>query len=395
MKYSDDTFSTDDKCFLFLNLKIDPSLFHRLPLELAPGIYLALTPQHALVQAAGKWANDRENIALAEWVYPGYGLGMGIVNACIQIDTTVSAVLRDRYFWFIVEALYLTKPLYMNIAGGFCYGNEEDGFLGRTPSKIGHRSNISLNTFFSHAKGENLLQYNEEDFKQAGVYFAHFVKIFNSRQTAPRPYFILKAFFEATLWEQSIYASTSFSKLFPLIDAFAGNPTHKHDKQTSKRLSLFLKEVPSVLLDTPLSEEAIRLRILSIWHLHRAPDLHGYLKEPDLIIANVPPQAPIDKPELKDLFDLMEFSRVSIIKMLMLDDESFEEYCQIPIPRRKYRSDTERTDADKARESASKKFFEEKTYSSPKSMFAYTDFVDQSEPDIAEGLPAKELTLSY
>jgi hypothetical protein len=108
----------------------------------------------------------------------------------------------------------------------------------------------------------------------------------------------------------------------------------------------------------------------------------------------VPLQAPIDKPELKDLFDLMEFSRISIIKMLMLDDESFQEYCQIPIPRRKYHSDRERTDADKAREAASKRFFEEKTYPSPKSMFAYTDFVDPSEPDIAEELPSTESALS-
>ena len=392
MKYSDDFFATDDKCFLFLNLKIDPSLFHRLPLKLAPGIYLASTPQHALALAAGKRANAKENIALAEWIYPGYGLGMGIVNACLKIDTTVPAALRDRYFWFMVEALYLTKPLYINIAGGFSYGNEEDGFLGRTPGRIPHKSNISLNTFFSHAKGENLLQYSEEDFKQAGVYFSHFVKIFNSRQIAPRPYFVLKAFFEATLWEHSIYASTTFSKLFPLIDSFAGNPTHKHDKQTSKRLSLFLKEVPSVLLDTPLSEEGIRLRILSIWHLHRAPDLHGYLKEPDLPTANISTQNPIDRPELKDLFDLMEFARVCIIKMLMLDEVSFQEYCQIPIPRRKYRSDAERTDADKAREAASKRFFEEKTYPSPKSMFAYTDFLDQSESDPAEGLPAMAST---
>jgi hypothetical protein len=50
----------------------------------------------------------------------------------------------DRYFWLMIEALYLTKPLYINIAGSFSYGNEEDGFLGRTPGRIPHKSNISL-----------------------------------------------------------------------------------------------------------------------------------------------------------------------------------------------------------------------------------------------------------
>lgn len=69
MKCSRDDFAFDDRCFLFLNFKIDGSLFHQLPIELAPGIYLASTPQHALALAAGKRADAKENIALAEWVW--------------------------------------------------------------------------------------------------------------------------------------------------------------------------------------------------------------------------------------------------------------------------------------------------------------------------------------
>ena len=99
MKSSSDQFDFDDNCFLFLNFEIDGSLFHQLPIELAPGISLASTPQHALAQAAGKGSTERENIALAEWVYPGFGLGSGIVNACIKIDSSVPANLRNRYFW--------------------------------------------------------------------------------------------------------------------------------------------------------------------------------------------------------------------------------------------------------------------------------------------------------
>jgi hypothetical protein len=376
MKCSRDEFAFDDRCFLFLNFKIDSSLFHQLPIELAPGIYLASTPQHALAQSAGKGSSERENIALAEWVYAGYGLGMGIVNACIKIDATVPSNLRDRYFWLMASALYLTKPLYINIAGGFSYGNEEDGFLGRTPSRILHKSNMSLNTFFS---GVNLLQYNEEDFKQAGVYFDRFVQIFNSRKTTPRPYFVLKAFFEATLWEHSIYASTSFSKLFPLIDSFTGNPTHKHEQKASNRLSLFLKELPSMFLKQTLSEEEIRSRIASIWQLHRGPDLHGYLKEPDVITSQDSTKIPVDSAELKDLFDLMEFSRLAIIKMLLLDDDSFKEYCQIPIPKRKYTSKDEKSADESARDEAAKQFFEDKSYPNPKELLAYTDFAEFSD----------------
>lgn len=382
MEHSNETFAQGDKCLLFLNLPIDSSLFSRypiskLPIELASGIYLARTPQHALACAAGTSESKERNIGLAAWVYPGYGLGMGICNACIKVDATVPAALRERYLWFMVEALYLAKPLYIHMAGSFTYGNEEEGFLGRMPSRIDHRSNISLNPFFSHANGESLLKYNEDDLKHASIYFSRIVRIFEMKQTAPRPYFNLKAFFEATLWERSIYASTSFSKLFPLMDSFAGNPTHDHDKKTSKRLSLFLKEITGPLLAKSLSEEEIRLRLLSIWHLHRAPDLHGYLKEPDLPVADVAKQDPIDRPELKDLFDLMEFARLCLIKMLLLDEAAFQEYCQIPIPRQKYKNKDAKVNAERAREAASKAFFEEKSYPTRRSLAAYTDFAGE------------------
>lgn len=377
MKYNDKHFSFGDKCFLFTHFKIDGSLFHKLPIELAPGIYLAPTPSHALAQPIGRDSTEREKIALVEWVYPGFGLRTRFVHACIKVDTTIQEHLRDRYFWLMVSALYLTKPLYINISGGFSYGNAEEGFLG-TPSRILHKSNMSLNTFFSEA---NLLQYNEEDFQQAKVYFDRFVEIFNSKETASRPFYVLKAFFEATLWERSIYASTSFSKLFPLIDSFTGNPFQPLEGKMSTRLSLFLKGLPSKFLKQPLSEEEIKSRIASIWHLHRGPNLHGYLKEPDILTAQDFNKISADSEELKDLFDLMEFSRLAIIKMLLLDGHSFKEYCQIPIPKRKDFSKKERYEMDKV----AKQFFEDKSYPNPKELLAYTGFAGFSNPKNDEG----------
>lgn len=384
MRFFDEVFSQGDKCLLFLDFHIDPSLFSKLPIEIVPGISLAPTPQHALANSAGKSESLERNIGLAAWVYPGYGLGMGICNACIRIDERVPSTLRDQYLWFIVEALYLVKPIYMRLAGSFTYGNEEEGFLGRNPARIDHRSNICLDAFFSHANGENLLQYTEEDLKLAGVYFSQFVKIFNMRQTASRPYFNLKAFFEATLWERSIYASTSFSKLFPLIDSFSGNPSHSHNIKTSERLSTFLEEIRGPLLAKPFSKEEIKTRILSIWDLHRAPDLHGYLKEPSLPVADIAKQDPVDRPELKDLFDLMEIARLCLIKMLLLDDATFLEYCNIPIPPRRYKDKETKKAATNAREEAAKQFFEGKSYPNPQSMVAYTDFLGGTEVEINE-----------
>ncbi len=388
----DDQFSVDDRCYLFLKFPFDWSFSSKLPIELAPGIYLTLTPQHALAYAAPKGSSVDMQIGLAAWICPGYGLGMGICNVCIKIDANVPSELRDRYFWFIIEALYLVKPLYLSIAGAFSYGTLEEGFVGTHPSRIGHRSNMCAESFFGDSNGRNLC-YSEEELKQAGFYFSRIVEIFNSRRTAARPYFNLKAFFEATLWERSIYASTSFSKLFPLIDSFAGNPSHDHDKKVSRRFSLFLKGITGSQLYEAMSEEKIESRLLSIWHDHRAPDLHGYLKELDFPVLNAETKSLVDKPELKDLFDLMEFSRLAIIKMLHLEKDSFREYCKIPIPLRKYKNKTDRVTSEKARENESKAFFEEKTYPNPKEMVAYTDFEGQPEEKMSDELISQALTV--
>ncbi|MGE5196818.1 MAG: hypothetical protein ACM3JI_05760 [Anaerolineae bacterium] len=218
------------------------------------------------------------------------------------------------------------------------------------------------------------MQYNEEDFKQAALYFAQFVRIFDSQHTASRPYFNLKSFLEAVLWERLHYASSSFSKLFPFIDSFVGNPTHDHCKKASLRLSSFLGEIPSVLLKESLSKEKVASRLQSIWELHRAPDLHGYLKEPDVPSSNVGARNPIDRPELKDLFDLMELARVSLIKMLSLEVDAFQDYCKIPTPQSGYASKAEKKEAEKLREKASSKFFEKPVDLFPSSTIAFTDF---------------------
>ena len=63
----------------------------------------------------------------------------------------------------------------------------------------------------------------------------------------------------------------------------------------------------------------------------------GILKSLDLPSTNAEARNPIDRPELKDLFDLMELSRISIIKMFSLEESVFQDYCQIPTPRSKIR----------------------------------------------------------
>ena len=96
---------------------------------------------------------------------------------------------------------------------------------------------------------------------------------------------------------------------------------------------------------------------LSIWDLHRAPDLHGYLKEPDLSVTNTVTRNPIDRSELKDLFDLMELARLFLIKMLSLEEKVFHGYCQIPIPRSGYISKDEKKRSGKIARGGVKEIF--------------------------------------
>ena len=53
-------------------------------------------------------------------------------------------------------------------------------------------------------------------------------------------------------------------------------------------------------------------------------------------------------------------------------EASFQDYCQIPIPRRKYGPGDEKATEEATRDEAAKQFIENKSYASPKEMFAYT-----------------------
>lgn len=374
-------FSYNDKCYL-VALKMDPELLSKIPLELVPGVYLTDFPHYALENAASKESCTTENIYRCEWVCPGYGLKLHAAKYCIKIDKSIPDNSKDRYFWLMIGALYLARPLNICILGSFSYGKEDTGFVGENAAHYEHRSNIYLDTFFSHSHDEShLLTYTKDDFEQTKVYFLKMEKIFASRQAAPRPYFVLKSFLEATLWEKLIYSSTVFSKLFPLIDSFAGNPTHSHEKKISKRLSAFLKDVPSHIHGQNVPEGEIKERLVSIWRLHRGPELHGYLKEPPIPRANSPQSELYDTSELKDLFDLMEIARLSIIKMLLLDEISYSKYCEIPIPSRsganqKALEKDEFKAENTAREKSSIDFFEKKSYQNPLAMCSFFDFHD-------------------
>jgi hypothetical protein len=375
MNFSDIIFSEGDTVFLFSKLDIEESLLHKLPFEIFPGIHLAPTPNRELVENTNPNISEKDHISLVSWIYPGYTLGMNECDVCIKIDKSVPKEIRENYFWRFATALLLAKPLYIKVEGSFVYGNEKNGFLGERLDMhmLGYRSNISLNSVYKYANEKFKLQYDEEDFKLAKMYFLRILEVVEQKD--PRPFNVLKTFSEAMFWEKLNYRSTIFSKLIPLIDSFSGNPNREHEKKVSERLSMFLQEIPSKLLEKPLTRDYIKGRIANIWRLHRSPNLHGHEKDTppvnslatdgatsDSLATNAKDDL-LELKEVTDLFDLMEISRLAITKMLLLDAKSYQYYCAIP---------NSRPDNHNERNESSKQFFEG-AYPNSSNLFTYID----------------------
>lgn len=288
---------------------------------------------------------------------------MGQCHACLKVDPSHSVEMARRYGWAMVGALHLAKPIRVVIGGSFTYGKLEYGLLGRETNHINHRTNVCLDSFFSHdVNNKLLLQYEKEDFALAGKLFPLILNCLAQRQQMPRPYSILQLFFEAVIWERLHYANSSFSKLFPLLDAFVGNPSRHHAHRVASRLGLSLANTPSAITGKSFTSQEVETRLKAIWDDHRPPGLHGYVKDLSFPGSSSRPKI---TPEIKDLFDLLEIARISVIKMLLLDPSVFQAYNEIPIPQKS------NDDAEK-RNAASTDFFAH-NYLSPKDIVAYTD----------------------
>lgn len=139
---------TGNHFLLFTRFPIARELYGKLPIQMTDEIFLAPTPYQAVARGAPVGSTSELHAGLGAWVYPGHGIGMGCCHACLKIDAYVSREQALHYAWVMVAALYLSKPLDMHIGGFFDYGTPSVGLLGRMPTRIDHRSNICLDTFF-------------------------------------------------------------------------------------------------------------------------------------------------------------------------------------------------------------------------------------------------------
>lgn len=365
----------DHYYLLFTHLPIAGELYTELPIPLAPGVFLASTPYHAVEQGAPAGSKLELQVGLGAWVYPGHGIGMGVCHACIMVDASVSTEKALHYAWVMAAALYLAKPLYIHIGGFFRYGTPDDGLLGRTPHRIDHGSNVCLDAFSAHLNSQSLLHFDEHDLKRASRYFPLMLRVLDEESRFQRPYTNLRSFFKAVLWERLRFADSIFAELFSTIDSFAGNPTHKHRNKISANLSLFLDGIPSLITGSATTAQTYVIRLQTMWDRHRGSCKHGYRKSiPSPVVQpqSVPKPSKKDLVEMKDLFDLMEIARVSIIKMLLLEEATFQDYCLIPVPT--YEDDKDITEATRNADAGA---FFAKNHPTPKEdVFLYTDLWD-------------------
>lgn len=148
-----------------------------------------------------------------------------------------------------------------------------------------------------------------------------------------------------------------------MLDAFVGNPSRHHANRVATRLGSFLANTPSVITGKSCTSQEIEVRLKTIWDDHRPPGLHGYVKDLSFPGSSISPKI---TPEIKDLFDLLEIARISVIKMLLLEPSVFQLYNQIPIP--------QKVNDDAEKRNAMATIFFAQNYLSPKEMVAYTDF---------------------
>lgn len=368
-----DSIEQGDKCFIFAKFPLDPVLFSQLPITIYPGVHFISTPQHVFGNAGGKYIGKEENIALAEWVSPGFFLKFGVCNGCVKIDASIPIERRDRMFRTAIASLIIVKPLFVNVSGAFIYGDDENGFLGIEPEKLDYRSNVSLDWFKNISFIYDLLDYNETDFETAGKIYSRVLHILDEGISNPRMFFNLHTFLQASLWERYICQGTLYLKLFPLIDSFSGNPPGKHSLKVSNRIGKFLSDCIYFHTENPIAEDLITNRLEYIWEIHRYPELHGHIKEP-IAMQKTNQEAEslyLDTDtELKDLFDLFEISRLSLFKMLLLDASEYSAYSKIPVPLTGVNPKTVKK-PNKERDLQATEFFG-KAYINPKDLISYS-----------------------
>ena len=256
-----------DTYFLFKKIPLDPLInLQDQPIEIYSGAYLVQVPYKLFdIPSDSSGMKDAKDVAFIEWSYSGYHLGLIDCNVSIQFDSSIPHNERDQCFWAFITALLLIKPLFIHILG--LYSENKPSLAS---GKFDFRTNLSLQTSLS---------YNMNDIELAKQLLPIILHYKDPKNNNLRLSHIIQQFQQAFIFEKLHYASSIYSKLFPLIDSLAGNPTYDHNKYISARLGKLLANTLSHETKKPITQETITNHLSHIWGLHRYPELHGHIKE--------------------------------------------------------------------------------------------------------------------
>lgn len=373
------TFIKGDSYFLFTHFPLNYASLNpnNEPIKIYEGVYLVSTPVEILTNPGRN--RKKENIAIAEWVYPGFHLpGLGICHTSVKIEASIHPDEQRSLFWALVGSLFLIKPLFIHIAGSFTYGSDDTDLI-HNPAKIDLRANLSLNLFRTQTQMQNELKYDTQDIELTKQIFPHLLEDLKPNKNNLRSSYNIQQFLQTFFFEKLNYRGSIYSKLFALIDSLAGNPSFSQAQHVSKRLGKFLSDISFDHNDKHTTEKRIIECLKYVWELHRYPVVHGHIKEgicPKGKAINSTNIILPDNEDLQDLWNLSEIARITLLKILLLDKKNKKEYSQIPIPPTG-KSTKEAKDDNKKRDAMANNFFDQ-IYNNSDNLIFYSDL--QAKP---------------
>ncbi len=300
--------SKGDMIFLFEKLSIDIVLENFI---FSNGIKVIRTPKEIIENPLGdeKPQTPNEKIALTNLIYPSYYLpGSGFKHLCLVAPSSCKDQSRD--IWIILGILRLIKPLHIFIMSKFIFNGKIIKI-----TQIMQETRLNKESFCHKGLIEH---YKLEDLNHVNKLLPKINTILIPQTKYPQLKQAISHFFQATLWEKWHYTTTGFQKLFPGIDCLFGNPEWKHKNKISSRIDNWLKG--------SIKHGNAKITYLTslfnyLWDTYRPPAAHGHPPNTSEIDSDIDSN--------KACFCIHELLRLSLLKMLDLDDKTLSEYEEI------------------------------------------------------------------
>ena len=298
--------SKNNMFFLFKNLPIN---IEQTGFIFDNGVKVIQTPIKLIENPLG---NDKpqfphEDIGLTCFINPFHYLDpTSLKNICLVAPDCIN---QTQSIWRILYILRLIKPLYIGVISQFVFDEKVIN-----PGQHMHHSRLNKISFSN--KGEREF-YQFEDLEYVNKLLPKINKILSDQTKYPQLKQAIQQFFQATLGEKWHYASTGFQKLFPGIDCLFGNPKSNHRNKISFRINKFLsKDIKQGNAKITYLQKLFEI----LWDTERHKAAHGF-PPPATTLKD---SKPSNEENNKACFCVHELLRISLLKMLELDEKALD-----------------------------------------------------------------------